>query len=202
MASLVKLFKVLFITGFLLLVTAVFMDSYKVASLSTLKSSEKQMQMDIKEKYTLAAPDAPVDESNFILGPAAPDKDATPDQKDAYTKAKAEFDAKIKDMKARYAEDMKSYNITYKEYMRKQKTLDLEKQRNAPAVKKISEKLAKDIEMKQLSINDFVLSTILRYAGSIILLIGSLGILLYGETYEKLGVFVVIGFSLKTIIGL
>jgi len=202
MTLLVRIFKVLFISGFVVLGTAVFMDSYKVAYLSMLKSSEKKIQMDMKEKYTLTAPEAPVDESNYILTPIAPEKDSSQDQKDAYDKAKAEFDANVKEMKSKYGEDLKSYTLIYKEHMRKQKALDLEKQRNATSAKKTFEKLAKDIEVTQLSINDFIFSTILRYIGSIILLLGSLGILLFGETYEKLGVLVVIGFSLKTIIGL
>lgn len=200
--TVLKVFKVLFIAGILMLSTSVFLDSYKVASLSRLKSSEKKMQFDLKEKYTLTAPDAPIDESNYILGPAVPESDATQEEKDAYTKAKTDFDAKVKDLKAKYDEEVKAYNKVYKEHQRKQKALDLEKQRNARETKKFTEKLEKDIELTQLSINDFVCATMLRYLGSLILLIGSCGILLLGEAYEKLGVLVVIGFGIKTIIGL
>ncbi len=202
MAIIVRLFKVLFVSGLIVLATAVFLDSYKVAYLSKLKSAEKKMQVEIKDKYTIEAPEAPVDESNYILAPAAPEKDATQEQKDAYDKSKADFDAKVKELKAKYDEDVKAYDKTYKEYQRKQKSLDLEKKRNATAVKKDTEKLAKEIEVTQLAINDFVFSTKLRFIGAVILLIGSLGIIMFGEVYEKLGVLVVIGFSLKTLIGL
>ncbi|HPS57323.1 MAG TPA: hypothetical protein PK514_04395 [Spirochaetota bacterium] len=197
-----KIFKGLFITGFIMVCTAVFLDTYKVASLSMLKSSEKKMQFELKEKYTIAAPDAPINEGDYLLAPSVPESDASQEEKDAYEEAKTDFDAKVKDLKAKYDEEKKAYDKTYKEYQRKQKTLDLEKQRNAQATKKFNEKLTKDIEVTQLAINDFVTATILRYIGSLILLLGSLGILLFGETYEKLGVLVVLGFGIKTIIGL
>lgn len=197
-----KIFKVLFIVGLIVLGTAVFLDSFKVASLSTLKSGGKRIQFELNEKYTTIAPEYPLDESNYILAPIAPEKDATKEQKDAYEKTKAEFDGKVKGLKAKYDEDVKIYNQKYKEYLRNQRVLDLDRQKNASGVKKTTDKLAKDIEMRQLSINEFIFSTILRYIGSMVLLIGSLGILLFGETYEKLGVLIVIGFGLKTIIGL
>lgn len=200
--TVLRIFKVLFITGVLMLSTAIFLDSYKVALLSKLKSSEKKMQFDLKEKYTLAVPDAPIDESSYILGPAIPESDAPQEEKDAYTKAKADFDIKVKELKAKYDEEVKSYNRVYKEHLRKQRALDLEKQRNSRETKKFTEKLEKDIELTQLSINDFVCATVLRYLGSLVFLIGALGILIFGETYEKLGVLVVIGFGIKTIIGL
>lgn len=200
--TVLRTFKVLFITGVLMLSTAIFLDSYKVALLSKLKSSEKKMQFDLKEKYTLTAPDAPIDESSYILGPALPEADASQEDRDAYAKAKTDFDAKVKELKAKYDEEVKTYNRVYKEHQRKQKALDLEKQRNSRETKKFTEKLEKDIELTQLSINDFVCTTVLRYLGCLVLLIGSLGILLFGEAYEKLGVLVVIGFGIKTIIGL
>ena len=200
--TVLRIFKILFIAGILMLSTAIFLDTYKVASLSKLKSSEKRMQFDLKEKYTLAAPDAPIDESSYILGPAVPESDASQEDKDAYAKAKTDFDAKVKDLKAKYDEEVKAYNKIYKEHQRKQKTLDLEKQRNARETKKFTEKIEKDIDLTQLSINDFVCATVLRYSGSLLLLLGSLGILLFGEAYEKLGILVVIGFGIKTIIGL
>jgi hypothetical protein len=198
----IKLYKVLFIVGLVIMSTAIFFDSIKVASLSTLKSSDKRIQLELKEKYTLAAPETPLDESLYILAPAAPSKDATQEQKDAYTKAQADYDANVKALKAKYDEAMKSYTLTYKEYQQKQKALDLEKQKNNQSVKKISEKNAKDIELRQLSITEFMMTTFLRFFGSLLLLLGSLGILIFGESYEKLGVLVVIGFSLKTLIGL
>jgi len=202
MKNLIKVYKVLFIAGLVTMGTSIFLDSVKVASLSSLKSSDKRIQFDLKEQYTLPAPDAPIDESSYILAPAALEKDATQDQKDAYTKAKTEFDAKVKTLKAKYDTDLKSYAAVYKDYQRKQKELDLERQKNNQATKKISEKLARDIELRQLTINEFKIPTILRFIGSLIFMLGSLGILIYGETYEKLGVLVVIGFGLKTLIGL
>jgi hypothetical protein len=202
MKILINVFKFIFVAGLLTMGTAVYLDSYKVASLSSLKSVDKRMQLEAKDKYTTPAPDMPVDESNYILPPAAPDKDATQEQKDAYEKAKTDHLAKSKEFREKYDADMKAYNLAYKEYQRKQRTLDLEKQKNSSTVKKASDALAKKIEFTQLSINEFLLPTILRYIGCIVLLLGSLGILMFGEMYERLGVLIVLGFGFKTIIGL
>ena len=197
-----SVFKVLFIAGLVTMGTAVFLDSYKVASLSNLKSGEKRMQLESKDKYMVAAPDMPIDESNFMLAPAAPDKDSTQEQKDAYEKAKTDYQAKVKEFKDKYDQNLKAYNTAYKDYLRKQRTLDLDKQKNAPAAKKATESLSKNIELKQLSINEFIFPTIMRFIGCILLLLGALGILITGDMYERLGVLLVIGFGLKTIIGL
>jgi hypothetical protein len=202
MKILINVFKIVFVAGLLTMGTAVYLDSYKVASLSSLKSGDKRMQLETKDKYTVPAPDMPIDESNYVLAPASPDKDATQEQKDAYEKAKTDHLAKIKEFKDKYDSDMKAYNLAYKEYQRKQRTLDLEKQKNSSIAKKASDALSKKIEITQLSINEFLLPTMLRYIGCIVLLIGSLGIMMFGEMYERLGVLIVLGFGFKTIIGL
>jgi hypothetical protein len=194
--------KFLFVVGLLVMSTAVFLDSFKVASLSSMKSGDKRIQFEIKEKYTVSAPDMPVDESNFILPPAVPDKDATQAQKDQYEKSKTDHLDKVKALRKKYEDSLKVYNAAYKDYQRKQRELDLEKQKNAPVAKKATETLNKSIELKQLAINEFIFPTILRFIGCILLLLGALGILLFGELYERLGVLVVIGFGIKTLIGL
>lgn len=198
----VELFKILFVTGLALMGTAVFIESFKVASLSDLKSGEKRLQMELEEKYNLTPPEKPVDESQYLLAPDVPEGEASQEQKNAYDNAMKEHEGKVKVLREKYEAEMKTYDATYKAFRRQAREMEMKKDRERDVNKKLAEKLEKDMQVSQFSVNEFMVSTILRFLGSLILLAGSLGILILGDGYERAGVLVVIGFGIKTIIGL
>ncbi len=186
----------------MLIVSSIFIDSFKVATLSQLKSRQQRIKIELKEKYTIEKPDKPIDESKYLLAPEKQKKDASEKEKLEYDKLKKEFDDKIANIKDEHKKAMEVYNKTYHQYKRSQKALDLKEKRDYRINSKLKKELKNEIKDYQLSVNEFTLTTIFRFLGSIILLIGCFGILMWGETYERLGVLIVLGFGLKTIIGL
>jgi predicted HicB family RNase H-like nuclease len=197
-----NVFRILFIIGIIVMGTAVFIDSSKVAFLSQLKSGEKRLQMDLEKRYEVQAPDRPLDESQYTIAPEVPASDATPEQKAEYEKVKKDYDDKVKALKEKYEAQLKTYEASYRDYLRKQREMSMKKSLESRDNKKAADDLSRKIQDSQLSVNEFVLSSILRFIGTLILLVGSLGLLVLAENYEKLGVLILLGFGLKTIIGL
>ncbi len=197
-----KLFKVLFFAGIALMGTAVFVDSFKVALLSDAKSSEKRLKQELKEAYDVEAPDRPLNEADYTLAPEKPGDEASEAEKAAYEKALKEHEGKTEALKKKYESDLEKYKADYREYQRKQKEMNFRQTLDSRVNKDRAEEIDKSIESYQLCVNEFIFSSILRFFGMLVFLTGSLGVLVLGDNYERLGVLAVIGFGFKTILGL
>ncbi len=64
------------------------------------------------------------------------------------------------------------------------------------------EEIQEYITEKEININNTAGKLLLRFIGTIILLLGALGIFILGDIMEKLGLLLLFGFAFKTIIGL
>jgi predicted transcriptional regulator len=200
--KLIVISRIVFAIGILLICTAVFVDTVKVACVSTVRTERTRFNIELSEKYVVEAPVRPLDESRFILAPEKPAYNATNTVKEAYEKVKSEHDEKVKLLKEEYKKANEEYNSAYKKYRREQKETNFVKAKERRENDDIKKDFKEKIKMRELSINDFLFSTIFRFLGSIIFILGSLGMLIWGENYERIGVLIAIGFGLKTIIGL
>lgn len=200
--KLIVISRIIFAIGILMICTAVFLDTVKVAGVSKVRTERSRFNIELSEKYVVEAPVRPLDESRFVLAPEKPVYDATDAEKKTYEKAKSEHVEKVKKLKEDYKNANTIYNNAYKKYRREQKETNFVKTKERHQNDETKKIFKEKIRMRELSINNFLFSTILRFLGSIVFIFGSLGMLIWGDNYERVGVLVAIGLGLKTIIGL
>lgn len=194
--------RILLIAGIIIVAIAVLVENWDVAMLSSLKAKKAQAEYDREYDYYVEAPTVPVNEKDYLVAPENPGMDAGEEAKALYEKEMNEFNAEKEKLDKEYQEKQKEYQDALKKYNRKK----LENRRKLVVSegdywKKI-QRLNYAIKQKEIDINKMWFPLILRFLGAIVLLIGSLGILMYGEMYERLGILFLIGFAFKTIVGL
>jgi hypothetical protein len=194
--------RLLLVAGVVVVAFAVFIESWDAARLSSLKAKRAQLVFDRDHDYYLDVPAAPINEKDLIAEPQKPGVTATEDEKKTHEKDLASYNAEkdkldklYNENKKKYEQDLKAYNKLRLENRRKLITSE------SGYVKKIT-KVNFSIMQKDIDTNKKWFPLIIRFLGSIILLAGSAGMLVYGEMYERLGVLFLIGFAFKTIIGL
>lgn len=200
--KLIVISRIVFAIGILMICIAVFVDTVKVAGVSKVRTDRSRFNIELSEKYVVEAPIRPLDESRLILAPEKPAYNATNTVKEAYEKVKSEYDEKVKLLKEEHKKANEEYNSAYKKYRREQKETNFVKTKERRENDKTKKDFKEKIKIRELSINNFLFSTILRFFGSIVFIFGSLGMLIWGDNYERVGVLVAIGLGLKTIIGL
>lgn len=194
--------KIIFIIGIAIVACAIFIDTVKVASLSGLNSDIASIKLEKNEKYKIDPPDKPVDESGGILIPKRPGANATDTDRSDYDKEKKEYDEKVKKLKEEHKESYKKYKLEYDNHLQAVRKLNFQKRKEKAQYKERERTLQSEIKHQKININYIMLTTIIRFLGSLLLILGSLGILILGDKYERVGVLVTIGFAFKTIIGL
>lgn len=194
--------RILLVAGIIVVACAVFVESWDVARLSSLKAKKSQMEYDRDHDFFVEAPTVPVNEKDYLVEPERLVDTATDEEKAKYEKKLEEFKAEKEKLDKEYEKKKEEYSSALKEY-------NLKKQENRRKYV-VSEgdywknltRLGYSIKQKEIDINKMWFSLVLRFVGSIILLLGSLGVLMYGEMYERLGVLFLVGFAFKTIVGL
>ncbi|MBN1500009.1 MAG: hypothetical protein JW982_07635 [Spirochaetes bacterium] len=191
-----------FVAGIAIVATSVFIDSMKVSKLSNYNNQLETVKLQFAEKFDVPKPEKPINEASYLTPPA---RNTYADGEEGNTLYKNDMEAYNEDYKKlrnEYNENLNKYNKEFSEYTKTKAETDLKKKQEEPAYKKTVAELEKNIKMQNIEINNIRLTTILRYIGAIILLTGTLGMLILGELYERIGVLVMIGISLKSIIGL
>jgi hypothetical protein len=194
--------RILLVAGVIVVALAVFLESWDAARVSSLKAKRAQLAFNRDHDYYLEAPIVPINEKDLIAEPQKPGLTATADEKKAYEKEMASYNAEKDKLNNQYNENKKMYDQDLKDYNKKR----LENRRalvtsESKYLKKIT-KLNYSIMQKDIDTGKKWFPLIIRFLGSLVLLAGSLGMLVYGEMYERLGVLFLIGFAFKTIIGL
>jgi hypothetical protein len=194
--------RILLVAGVIVVALAVFLESWDAARVSSLKAKRAQLAFNRDHDYYLEAPIVPINEKDLIAEPQKPGLTATVDEKKAYEKDMALYNAEKDKLNNQYNENKKKYDLELKDYNKKR----LENRRalitsESKYTRKIT-KLNYSIMQKDIDTGKKWFPLIIRFIGSLVLLAGSLGMLVYGEMYERLGVLFLIGFAFKTIIGL
>jgi len=194
--------RILLVAGIIIVACAVFVESWDVARLSSLKATKSQMEFDRDHDFFVEAPVVPVNEKDYLVEPEKPGDKATDDEKTKYDKKLEEFKVEKEKLDKEYEKKKQEYDLALKNY-------NLQKQENRRKYVvtegyywKTLTRLGYSIKQKEIDINKMWFSLVLRFLGSIVLLLGSLGVLMHGEMYERLGVLFLIGFAFKTIVGL
>jgi len=194
--------RLLLIAGIAAFAIGVFAENWDVSRLSSLKASKAQLEYDRDEDYTLRKPDYPISEADYITAPEALSDKATDTEKQAYEVAKKEYETQKDTLKKKYEEDIKTYNTTLKSYNKQAAELRKKKNLTQADYDHRIASLKKSIQQKEIDINKTWIPLFLRFLGSLIFLAGSFFLLKFGTNYEKGGILVLIGFAIKTIVGL
>ncbi len=186
----------------LLFSIGIFIENAAVASLSTLKADKAQIELDRVKDYKVEKPLPPIKESKYLIKPAKPPRDASSEDITAYEGKLQKYEQEKKDLTEQYDEKMEDYEEEMQEYETELASLNKDKAMSRNDYKRSLERVKNKIKQKKIDINKIFLPLLLRFLGSLIFFIGFMGILLHGDQYEKLGILVLTGFALKTIIGL
>jgi hypothetical protein len=193
--------RIAILLGVGLIALAVFIDSSKVASLSTAKGAQDSFTKELDDRYKVPEPAKPVDPA-MIPEPVKPGDNATDAEKSQYDKDLQAY----QDLKKVKDDDYKKATADYEKARQKfaydQKMMEYKKAIEKDQNEKLKKDIDNSIKEKAIMVNVIELSVIIRFIGSLLLILGSVGILLYAETMEKLGMLILLGFAFKTIIGL
>ncbi len=194
--------RILLVAGIIIVACAVFVESWDVARLSSLKAKKSQIEYDRDHDFFVEAPVVPVNEKDYLVEPEKPGDKATDEEKASYEKKleetkveKEKLDKEYEKKKQDYDKALKQFNLQKQDNRRKYVVSEGDYWKNLT-------RLGYSIKQKEIDINKMWFSLVLRFVGSIVLLLGSLGVLMYGEMYERLGVLFLVGFAFKTIVGL
>ena len=194
--------RILLVAGIVIIAFAVFSETWDVARLSSLKASKAQLEYDRKFDFLVEEPIAPVNEKYYIVEPDRPGIDATDEEKAQYEKLAEESNKEKERLENEFKAKQEKYTKALKDFNRK----NLENRRKLVVsdgdYRNKIKQIGYSISQKEIDINKMWFPLLLRFLGSFILLLGSLGMLMYGEVYERLGVLVLLGFAFKTIVGL
>jgi hypothetical protein len=194
--------RILLVAGIVVVALGVFLESWDPARLSSLKAKRAQIAFDRDHDYYVEPPIIPINEKDLIAEPQKPGLFAPADEKKAYDKDMAAYNAEKDKLNNLYNDNKKKYDQELKDYNKKR----LENRRALITSEgKYARKLTRlnySIMQKDIDTGRKTVPLIIRFLGTLVLLAGSLGILVYGEMYERLGVLFLIGFAFKTIIGL
>ncbi|MBS0618005.1 MAG: hypothetical protein JSR44_07440 [Spirochaetes bacterium] len=194
--------RLLLLAGLAAFAVGVFSENWDVSRLSSLKASRAQLEYDRDEDFIIKKPDYPINEVDYLNAPEVAGDKATDVEKQAYEGAKREYESQKEVLKKKYEDDIQKYNAALKSYNKQ--SAELRKKKNltqADYDKKVAS-LKKSIQQKEIDINKTWIPLFLRFLGSLIFLAGSFFVLKFGTNYEKGGILVLIGFAIKTIVGL
>ncbi len=197
----IKTSRIILICGICFFAICSFLENHDVARLSSLKGSKAQEQFDRENLYTVEKPDYPVYEVDYYRGPEAPAWNASDADKSKYENEKIAFDTRIKEAQKQYQQKIDEYNSNLKAYNIKLLETALNAKITESEFTKEMAAIDKKINQKEIDINKVWIVLILKLFSAFVMLMGALGILLNGDTYERAALLIMIGFAFKTIIG-
>ena len=180
----------------------IFMENADVAALSTLKAKKSQIELDRDLDYGVEKPSRPINEARFLKKPVKPHRDAEQAELEEYDNALQEYEIKKEKLTGEYDERLAEYNSAMEEYKAKLADITKDKALSLSDYKQSLSAVREKIRQKKVDINKIYFPLFLRFLGSLVFLFGFVGILLHGDQYERLGILILTGFALKTIIGL
>ncbi len=180
----------------------IFIENADVAILSTLKAKKSQIELDRDLDYGVEKPIKPISEVRFLKKPAKPYKDAELSDIVEYEEALQKYESRKEKLTEEYNEKLTDYNLNLKEYRAKLADMNRDKTLSRSDYKQSLTEVRGKIRQKKIDINKIYFPLFLRFMASLIFLIAFVGILRNGDQYEKLGILILTGFALKTIIGL
>jgi len=192
----------LFIAGILLFATAVFLLNYNGSSLNSLKAKRSLLDTELDEKYKAKTLDKPFDFSNLLPEPVKPPEAVDTAEKQSYANRLSEYQALVKQEQEDYAAREKNYELLARQqdYLRKLNTYY--KSKEAYSLQPQKRELDSEIKLQELKSAVVSDKYILQYIGTIIILIGAMGILLLGENWERAALLVFLGFAFRTVVGI
>jgi hypothetical protein len=194
--------RILFIAGILLFATAIFLLNYNKSSLNSLKAKRSLLDTELDEKYKVKPLDKPFDFSDLLPAPEKPPEAADAAEKQNYENRLSEYQAMVKQEQEDYAVREKNYEqqAGQQDYLRKLNNYYKSKEAyNLQPRKREFDSEIKLQELKSAVVSD---QYILQYIGTIVILIGAVGILLLGENWERAALLVFLGFAFRTVVGI
>ncbi len=194
--------RILVVAGILLMLGGVFSETNNVAVYSSAKADLEIYKRELEEKYKLEEPSAPINYAKKLKAPPEPAEEAAEEEILKYEELFSDYEILKKKEEEAFTEAQKAYKREEAEYIYQKSIIEYDKAKeNEENQKRLKEK-EKEISTLQTYINVITLNVFLRFFGAIILLLGALGVFIYGENMEKLGILILIGFAFKTILGL
>lgn len=191
-----------FILGILVFALAVFLFNYNQFALNSLKARKSLMDMELQEKYKITVPPKPVDFSAQLPKPVEPPESADTWEKEQYYKALKEYDAqKTRDQEA-YAAAQKEYEQFMRQLDYKRKLNAYHKSKETYNMNLTKNEIDRQIKLQETAAAIVTDKYIIQLIGTILILIGAVGILIFGENWERVAVIVFLGFAFRTIVGL
>jgi hypothetical protein len=194
--------RLLAVIGIVIIALAVFIDTGKVAALSSAKGTQESYNRELTDRYQVPEPARPIDFSKLLPEPVAPPDTASAADKAAYEKDMAAYQTNKKAKEEEFAKALGAYDYAVKRYAFDKKTLEYQAAVEKQQVEKRKLDLDQSVKSREIDINLIDFTVFLRFLGAVLLLVGAAGILFFADNMERLGVLALIGFAFKTIIGL
>lgn len=96
--------RILLVAGIIVVACAVFVESWDVARLSSLKAKKAQLEYDRDHDFVVEAPIVPVNEKDYLIEPEKPGDKATDEEKANFDKKMEEFKAEKEKLDKVYGE--------------------------------------------------------------------------------------------------
>lgn len=189
--------------GIFLIVFAIFLENNDVASLLGLRAKQNTLEWsEITKRYEMEKLVKPINVVELTPEPIDYGEYATEEEKTAYEKEMAEYEEWKQQEEEIYETAMQEYEKAKLKYEYDEKIMQYQMIKDAAEIFAEREEIQEYITEKEININNTAGKLLLRFIGTIILLLGALGIFILGDIMEKLGLLLLFGFAFKTIIGL
>jgi hypothetical protein len=194
--------KSIFIVGVLLFATGIFLLHQAQSEAGSLKAERTLLDLGLEEKYRLKEAIRPVDFSKLLPEPVKPPESAAAIEKDRYAQELKDYETLKKEDQDRFLAAQKEYEkfIQEQDYLRELKNYHKSKEEYSNFAQKLE--LESKIKLAEVSAGLIADKYLLQFIGTIILSIGALGILIWGENWERAALLVFLGFAFRTIVGL
>lgn len=193
--------RILLIVGIIVICGSTLLANYNEVLLVTNKAKLEDFERMKNEKYSVKKPEKPIDMSEYIVHPKKINKESSESEKEQYKQELDKYNSEVKNAEEVYKKKIEEYETGLAKYDYDLKNTKYNKLKDEGELNKSKNELIKKIQRSENAKDFKVLPFIIRYIGAFILLIGTLGILMFAEVQEKLGVLILIGFGFKWIIG-
>ena len=193
--------RILLIAGIIIICGSIMAANYNDVLLITNKAKLDDFERKKQEKYSVKKPEKPIDMSEYIIAPEKISKKANEAKKEEYKQELEEYNQEIKNARETYKKKLEEYNDALIKYKEDVKNVKFNMIKDETDMNKEKEEIIKKIQKSENAKNFKIIPLYIRYSGVFIFLIGALGILIFAEVQEKLGVLILIGLGFKCIIG-
>src|SRR4030065_1674449 len=117
--KIILLSRILVVACVIVVAFAVFVESWDAARVSSLKAKRAQLAYDRDHDFYLEVPSVPINEKDLIAEPQKPGLTATEDEKKAYEKDMASYNAEKEKLDKLYKENKIKFDQELKDYNKK-----------------------------------------------------------------------------------